>query len=283
MNVAVDSLDNVYVSQQYCCCNHIQKFGYGNNTPVGPYADYEDSADGVKITFEDVTSAGKTTVIKTEGGPQPPSGFFVWPITTYYEIETTATFTGDIKICIEYDPTGLPVSEEELFLIQYDSNWDFITTNRYPDDDTICGVTTHFCYFAIVYQDVIQAVVEINPNTFNLKSKGNYITCYIELDDEYDVNDIDQTQDIVLEYNGNSVIAEESPREIDDYDNDGILDLMVKFDRQIVYEIIDTGDIELTVTGSILDGPGFEGTDFVYVKDVGKDHTDEADASSVEY
>jgi hypothetical protein len=42
-------------------------------------------------------------------------------------------------------------------------------------------------------------------------------------------------------------------------------------------------NIELTVKGSLNGGFLFKGTDTVLVKDVGKDHTDEEDASSVEY
>ena len=129
----------------------------------------------------------------------------------------------------------------------------------------------------------ISAVIDINPNVFNLKSKGNYITCYIELDieSEYDVYDIDQTLDIFLD---SIVPAEASPREIADSDGNGILDLMVKFDRQAIYEdIVLPDEVELFVTGSLIDGLKFEGSDIILVKDVGKDHTNDSDPSSVEY
>ncbi len=36
----------------------------------------------------------------------------------------------------------------------------------------------------------LEATIDIDPDTINVKSKGNYITCYIELPADYDVNDI---------------------------------------------------------------------------------------------
>ena len=36
----------------------------------------------------------------------------------------------------------------------------------------------------------IEAICDINPNKLNLKSKGRWITVYLELPENYDVNDI---------------------------------------------------------------------------------------------
>ena len=103
--------------------------------------------------------------------------------------------------------------------------------------------------------------------------------------DGYDVYSIDQTVDITVEYNGSTPIpAEASPREIGDHDGNGVDDLMVKFDRQAVYALLSPGTfVDLMVTGTLTDGNYFEGDDTVYVKDQGKDHTDETDPLSVEY
>ena len=129
------------------------------------------------------------------------------------------------------------------------------------------------------------AAIDIDPNTFNLKSKGNFITCYIEISaDDFDVYNIVLSQGITIETEGfDPVTAESSPIEFGDYNSNDIPDLMVKFDRQSVYDIVSPGDVELTVKGSLTDEFYFEGSDTVEVKDVGKDHTDEADPSSVEY
>jgi len=127
----------------------------------------------------------------------------------------------------------------------------------------------------------ISATIDIDPNTINLKSKGKYITCYIELPTGYDVNDIDISM-VILIWDGSKVSAETSPTEVGDYDSDSNADLMVKFDRASVHDMLSGGSIELEVSGSLTGGPDFEGSDVVNVIDKGKEHT-ALDHSSVEH
>ena len=108
--------------------------------------------------------------------------------------------------------------------------------------------------------------VNINPDTLNLQSNGEWITAYIELPEDYDVVDIDVST-ILLE---NTVSAEANPTEIGDYDDDGIPDLMVKFDRSVVQDILEVRDeVEITVTGEVA-GTQFGGSDTIRVIDKGK-------------
>ena len=71
------------------------------------------------------------------------------------------------------------------------------------------------------------------------------------------------------------ICAETSPIEIGDYDNDGITDLMVKFDRQILIDYLkdqgwgDGDMVELTVTGEAT-GTRFEGFDTIQMISKGK-------------
>ena len=112
-----------------------------------------------------------------------------------------------------------------------------------------------------------QANVTIKPETLNLKSKGKWVTAYIELPGGYDVSNIDVGTVMLNDH----VSAEANPTKIGDYDDDGIIDLMVKFDRSAVQEILEVGDeIEITVTGELTDGTVFEGSDTIRVIDKGK-------------
>lgn len=128
--------------------------------------------------------------------------------------------------------------------------------------------------------EIIHATIDIDPNTLNLKSQGKWITAYIELAKDYDVADINVSTvriskigDTKLE---NPIYAEKHPTEIGDYDDDGIPDLMVKFDRAaVINAILNLGvssgaEVELTVTGELYDGTLFEGTDTIKVIDRGK-------------
>ncbi len=107
----------------------------------------------------------------------------------------------------------------------------------------------------------VEAAVDITPETLNVKSRGRYITCYIELEAGYDVGDIDVS---TVTING-EVAAEQAPTGVGDFDGDGIPDRMVKFRRQAVLDAVDeTGWVELVVSGLVGEDM-FEGADTVRV------------------
>jgi hypothetical protein len=110
----------------------------------------------------------------------------------------------------------------------------------------------------------IHATIDIDPGTLNLKSKGKWVTGYIELPEGYDVSDINVS---TIMLNG-TVPAELRPTAIGDYDSDGVPDLMVKFNRTAVSELmlsqsIKYGNVTLTITGELYDGTTFEGSDVI--------------------
>jgi hypothetical protein len=104
--------------------------------------------------------------------------------------------------------------------------------------------------------------IDIDPDTLNLKSKGRWITCYIEPQDGRDPAKINIST-IIL--NG-SVPAELHPATVGDYDNDSLPDLMVKFNRSDVQKIVSVGEnITLYVEGYYNDGTYFKGYDIIRV------------------
>ncbi len=110
----------------------------------------------------------------------------------------------------------------------------------------------------------VSATVVIDPGALNLRSKGRWITAHIELPEGYYVSDIDIS---AIELN-DEIPAESHPTEIGDEDRDGILDLMVKFDRTIVTSYIPSiigaprrfSQVTLTITGKLEDNTLFEGS-----------------------
>jgi hypothetical protein len=114
--------------------------------------------------------------------------------------------------------------------------------------------------------DPLQATVEIRPKTLDTESKGQWVTAYIELHDGYDAADIDGAT-VVLRCQDERIFPPKaSPTAIGDHDQDGIPDLMVKFDRQKLITCLGdtTGDVTLTVSGQVA-GLRFEGTDTISV------------------
>jgi hypothetical protein len=92
----------------------------------------------------------------------------------------------------------------------------------------------------------LQSNIDIDPDTLNLKSKGRWITCYIDLP-AYNVNDIDIS----------TVLLEDTiPAEWGDIQGET---LMVKFDRSDVEDMLSPGTYNLKVTGELSDGTKFEG------------------------
>jgi len=104
---------------------------------------------------------------------------------------------------------------------------------------------------------IIPATIDFDPYTLNLKSKGKWVTVYIELPEGhgYDVSAINLGS-IVL---NSQIPAEIKPTDFGDHDNDGIPDLMVKFDRQAVQDSVTLGFVEMKIRGSLIDGVDFQG------------------------
>ena len=109
----------------------------------------------------------------------------------------------------------------------------------------------------------ISATIDVDPDTLNLKSKGNWITAYIELPSGYDVKNID-VKTVRLIVGKDNVPAENWPTSIGDYDNDGKPDLMVKFSRSAVQQFLIIGVNKVTVVGKVAGVP-FEGKDNIKV------------------
>jgi hypothetical protein len=101
------------------------------------------------------------------------------------------------------------------------------------------------------------ADLDFDPNTLNTKSKGKYVTCYVELPDGLDPWDIDLSTMML-----NDVIpAEVKPTNVGDHDEDGIDDRMMKFSRADLIDLLSGANNALygQVDGIIPDGGGSSG------------------------
>jgi hypothetical protein len=146
-------------------------------------------------------------------------------------------------------------------------------SNSFPDNATYqwrahacdgdrCGAWMDLASFSIhLPVSSITADIELRPRTLNHESEGRWIVAYIELPLGYDIHDIDRSS-ILLE---GSIPARPHPYRIGDHDRDGIPELMVKFKRSDVIDILPEGDnVPVTVSGTV-GSITFEGMDSIRV------------------
>ncbi|MEW6222826.1 MAG: DNRLRE domain-containing protein [Candidatus Hadarchaeota archaeon] len=125
---------------------------------------------------------------------------------------------------------------------------------------------------------LIPAMIDIDPDTLNLRNNGGWITAYIELLPGFDVSKI-RIDTVAVE--GETILQSAVPAvsdpkygfvkdpEIKDRDGDGLPELMVKFDRAAVQALLEAGkNVEITVIGRWGEAP-FRGSDNIRVIDLG--------------
>jgi hypothetical protein len=120
--------------------------------------------------------------------------------------------------------------------------------------------------------DFIEATVEYGPETLNLKSRGKFVTSYIELPEGVDPEDIDVNTVQITEVNGSPItpiVAQLHPTDVGDFDGDGVKDRMVKFSRSALQAVLSEGLQTIRLEG-IVDGDLFIGDREIWVIRPGK-------------
>ncbi len=123
----------------------------GGATPVGHdvtvVPTYAGGTSPVDLTFQDVTAAGITSLTTSTSAPALPGGFSIGSPPVYYDLQTTATYSGSIMVCISYAGGPAPTS-----LLHYDSGvgaWVNLPSTLDTADQKICGTTNSLSPFAV--------------------------------------------------------------------------------------------------------------------------------------
>ncbi len=113
------------------------------------------SLAGTEVTFSEVPVAGLMAVTTTTNplGGMPPAQFSF--LGTYYDLTTTATYSGPITVKLPYNETDVSGPEEDLRLLHWDgSAWQDITTSVDTVNNVITGVAQTLSPFAIAMKNL---------------------------------------------------------------------------------------------------------------------------------
>jgi len=133
------------------------------NTPAGSGVSVP-LGSGLTVTFGTVSTAGTTALTIVTSGPAPPTSFRLGTLQVYYDVNTTAMFSGPITVCFTDDNTQFS-RENALKLFHYSSSaWTNVTTTLDTTGNVICGTTTSLSTFVVVEPDL--------PNLSNISTRA---------------------------------------------------------------------------------------------------------------
>jgi len=142
-----------------------------------------------------------------------------------------------------------------------DGRADIVTAN-------VIGNTASILLNSGSVQSTLRAALDLDPNVINPRSQGPWVTAFIEAAG-FNITDIDLTS---LRLAG-SVPSADKFAKVGDHDADGIPDLMVKFSRPALAALLSPGVNAVHVTGSLVTGERFEGSDEIQVISPGYEGT----------
>jgi probable HAF family extracellular repeat protein len=137
----------------------------GDDVSVEPNDETTGQPAPVAITFDNVTGGGETTVTSGTmgqgGSPPAPGGFRLGAPSTFYHVETTATFSGSVTLCFNYSGASYG-NENNLKLLHYETGaWTDVTTSLDTANNIICGSVTSLSPFLVAEENAAPAVTVI--------------------------------------------------------------------------------------------------------------------------
>ncbi|MBI4656546.1 MAG: right-handed parallel beta-helix repeat-containing protein [Elusimicrobia bacterium] len=209
------------------------------------------------------------------------------PASNVYQIfPPDIPFIPDAKITFSFEPTTVDTTTLAIYRCILGASGVYcesvLVTNQEIDliSNTINGYTSFASYFVLLFKPKIPEIkvsLDINPDTLNLKSQGQYITTYFEVVGAKTAQDIAPASIKIISANEVllstpiCLIQEEAGKSgqikfgtIGDYDLDGISDLMVKFDRQEIISVLPAAEqVKIIVQGSFKEGEIFTAEGYI--------------------
>jgi uncharacterized membrane protein len=103
----------------------------------------------VLMAFANVTTAGTTTVETSTSGPPLPEGFKLGEPPVYFDVETTAVFSGAVALCFSWQEGQLANEANARLLHFEDGAWLDVTTTLDIHGNRVCGEVTSLSPFVV--------------------------------------------------------------------------------------------------------------------------------------
>lgn len=148
------------------------------------------------MTFSNITAPGQTVVTPLDSDSTPlPTNFQVATATgglpTYFDISTTATFSGSVTLAINYDPAQFtydpvnnPTGDKPVLLHYENGTWVDITTSIDTATSKVYGSTTSFSPFAIAKKHLFSwsgVLQPINADGSSVFKRGSTVPVKFKL------------------------------------------------------------------------------------------------------
>ena len=164
--------------------------------------------------------------------------------------------------------TPLEIYEAKLATMKLVVQQDYPEANK----DLIIFTVGNGCLRALEHPTVT-AIFDFHTKALNLLGVGRWASAYIEFPEGYNVSHINVCTTLL---NDTIPVDVEAPISIGDYDDDGVPDLMVNFNRTaligyILSQNITFGNVTLTLTGQLRDRIPFRGSCIIAVSDLAGD------------
>ena len=156
----------------------------GNDVVVTPGATPGGEPVPVTITFETVTQSGVTAMAAIDpatvaAAQHLPPGFSLGEPPVYYDIQTTALFSGPVTVCFNYAGSSFSGFPRLLHYEAALATWVDITTSADTSASVVCGLTASFSPFAVAASALagvgFQAPVSPIPAALNAVKGGSTV------------------------------------------------------------------------------------------------------------
>ncbi|MBP8293839.1 MAG: DNRLRE domain-containing protein, partial [Caldilineaceae bacterium] len=147
------------------------------NTPAGTSVTAEvstsDSTATATVTFSTVGAAGDTTIVVADSPPALPGGYLQVG-SNFYDVNTTASFTGAVTICLSYDPGAFENPSEARILHYEGGAWVDVTTANDTLAGIVCGVVSSLSPFAVTVPVAPQTTIGSGPEAATVNMSASF-------------------------------------------------------------------------------------------------------------